>query len=108
MEARIQGNSIRLFAIQFKAFTVTEFNNIFTSWQLRQVAERRVKICFKAIYALITREMILPNSSYYGTSFILNVNRLKPTATYCNIKKLHFSHKYVSIFLLCIIITMSS
>jgi len=108
MEARIQVIALRLFVMQFKAFTVTKFNNIFASWQLRQVAEWRVKLCLKAIYAFITTEMILPNSSYYGTSFILNVSRFKPTATHCNIQKLHFPHKCVSIFLLCIISTMSS
>jgi len=86
---------------------VTKFSNIFASWQPRQVVEWRLNLSFKAIYALIIMELILPNFSYYGTSSILNVNRLKPTVNRCNIQKLHFYHKRVSVFLLCIIITAS-
>ena len=86
VETRIQDIAIRLFVTQFKILTVTKFNIIFANWQRLQVVEWRVNLCFKAISALIIREMTLPNSSCYGTIFILNVNRLKPTATCCKIK----------------------
>jgi hypothetical protein len=107
MDARVQDIAIRLFVIQSKAFTVSKFSNIFARWQPRQVVEWWVNQCLKAVYALTIRELILPNSSYEGTSFILSVKRLKPTATRYNIRKLYFSHKCVSVYLLCVIITMS-